>query len=181
MCALSGGSLPFVIRKSFLSGLQEWTAAVSAGATGFLCPGEVRVPSAGEYLAVMDKAFVMADQNVRRETIRRGLVELADNIHGVVKHDAGLLEEITYLVEYPTPLCGHIDGHFLELPEPAVITPMKDHQRYYPVRDRNGQLMPLFLTVRNGGRQSLHTVQVATRGCSGQRLDDAEFFFKRRP
>lgn len=144
----------------------------------FLCPGEVRVPSAGEYLAVMDKAFVMADQNVRRETIRRGLVELADNIHGVVKHDAGLLEEITYLVEYPTPLCGHIDGHFLELPEPAVITPMKDHQRYYPVRDRNGQLMPLFLTVRNGGRQSLHTVQVGNERVLRARLDDAEFFFK---
>lgn len=144
----------------------------------FLCPGEVRIPSAGEYLDVMNKASVMADQDVRRETIRKGLEALAHDIHGTVTHDADLLEEITYLVEYPTPLCGHIDSHFLALPEPAVITPMKDHQRYYPVRDAEGHLMPLFLTVRNGGTKSLHTVQVGNERVLRARLDDAEFFFK---
>lgn len=63
-------------------------------------------------------------------------------------------------MEYPTPLYGRIDEEFLDLPVPAVVTPMRDHQRYYPVRKEDGSLMPYFLTVRNGGDRAIRNVQI---------------------
>ncbi|MCB6417127.1 glycine--tRNA ligase subunit beta, partial [Faecalimonas umbilicata] len=69
-----------------------------------------------------------------------------------------LLDEVTYLVEYPTALCGSIDDKYLKLPKEAVITPMRDHQRYFPVLDDSGKLLPYFITVRNGNSEHLDIV-----------------------
>lgn len=80
-------------------------------------------------------------------------------------------------MEYPTPLYGRIDEEFLDLPVPAVVTPMRDHQRYYPVRKEDGSLMPYFLTVRNGGNRAIRNVQIGNERVLRARLDDAKFFF----
>ena len=80
-------------------------------------------------------------------------------------------------MEYPTPLYGRIDEEFLDLPVPAVVTPMRDHQRYYPVRKEDGSLMPYFLTVRNGGDRAIRNVQIGNERVLRARLDDAKFFF----
>ena len=126
----------------------------------------------------MRKAFVIVDQDERRDMIKKGLLETAEKLGGHVWHNADLLEEINYLVEYPTPLYGRIDDEFLKLPVPAVVTPMRDHQRYYPVRKEDGSLMPYFLTVRNGGTKALENVQHGNEKVLRARLDDAKFFFE---
>ena len=107
-----------------------------------------------------------------------GMEELAEKKGGTIIMDDDLLEEVVYLVEYPTALCGEFDEEFLKLPEAAIITPMKDHQRYFPMRDAEGKLMNLFLTVRNGDDYHLETVQHGNERVLRARLDDAKFFFE---
>lgn len=143
----------------------------------FLCtePVEIKLPES--YKEIMRSAFVIVDQDERRALITAGLRKTAKELGGQVWHNADLLEEINYLVEYPTPLYGRIDAEFLELPVPAVVTPMRDHQRYYPVRNEDGSLMPYFLTVRNGGDRAIHNVQIGNERVLRARLDDAKFFF----
>ena len=102
----------------------------------------------------MRKAFVIVDIDERREMIKKQLQDLADKLGGKLWHNAGLLEEINFIVEYPTALYGKIDEEFLKLPVPAVVTPMRDHQRYYPLHKEDGSLLPYFLTVRNGGTKA---------------------------
>lgn len=143
----------------------------------FLFKGDVDIASPGDYKETMRKAFVIVDQDERRELIRNGLLKVAKELGGEVWHNADLLEEINYIVEYPTPLYGRIDADFLKLPVPAVVTPMRDHQRYYPVRNGDGSLMPYFLTVRNGGTKALENVQIGNERVLRARLDDAKFFF----
>jgi len=96
---------------------------------------------------------------------------------GIAKIDEDLLEEVLYLVEYPTALCGKFDEKFLSLPKEAIITPMKDHQRYFPVIKENGELLAKFITVRNGGKNHLDTVAHGNARVLRARLSDAEFFF----
>ena len=88
-----------------------------------------------------------------------------------------LLEEVLYLVEYPTALSGDIETKYLKLPAEAVITPMRDHQRYFPVKTADGKLMPIFITVRNGGSDYLEIVQHGNERVLKARLEDAQFFF----
>lgn len=144
----------------------------------FLCKEEVVIEDPLSYKETMRQASVIVDQDERREMIRSGLLKVADELGGHVWHNADLLEEINYLVEYPTPLYGRIDDEFLKLPVPAVVTPMRDHQRYYPVRKEDGSLMPYFLTVRNGGTKALENVQHGNEKVLRARLDDAKFFFE---
>ena len=144
----------------------------------FLCKEPVTIERPEDYKEDMRKAFVIVDQDERRSMIKKGLLETAEKLGGRVWHNADLLEEINYLVEYPTPLYGRIDDEFLKLPVPAVVTPMRDHQRYYPVRNEDGSLMPYFLTVRNGGTKALENVQHGNEKVLRARLDDAKFFFE---
>ena len=88
-----------------------------------------------------------------------------------------MLEEINYLVEWPTALCGGFEESYLALPDAAIITPMKDHQRYFPLVDQDGKLLPMFLTVRNGSDHSIEVVQAGNERVLRARLDDAKFFF----
>jgi glycyl-tRNA synthetase beta chain len=143
----------------------------------FLSAGDFVVPSMQEYDKVMKEHFIIADPEERKTMILAGLQKLADEKGGTIIMDEDLLEEVIYLVEYPTALCGTFDEEFLQLPEAAIITPMKDHQRYFPMRDKQGKLMNLFLTVRNGNDYHLETVQHGNERVLRARLDDAKFFF----
>lgn len=143
----------------------------------FLCKEPVEITVPADYKETMRKAFVIVNQDERREMIRQGLLAKAAELGGEIWPNPGLLEEINYIVEYPTPLYGRIDEDFLKLPQPAVVTPMRDHQRYYPVHAKDGSLMPYFLTVRNGGTKALENVQIGNERVLRARLDDAKFFF----
>lgn len=156
-------------------------AGVSSGNTTrghrFLGEENVVVPQASDYDQILREQHVIVDPAERRQMITQGLQKLAEEQHATVVEDEDLLTEIVFLVEYPTPLCGHFEERYLELPEAAVVTPMKDHQRYFPLRDREGRLLPLFLTVRNGSDEHLDTVQAGNERVLRARLADAEFFF----
>ena len=143
----------------------------------FLGESELTIVEPKDYLDTLTKNFIMIDQDVRRETIRTQLTELAATKGATVVWDEDLLDEVTFLVEYPTALCGTFDESYLALPSDCIITPMKDHQRYFPMVDNKGKLLPMFLTVRNGDSKSLEVVAAGNERVLRARLDDAKFFF----
>ena len=144
----------------------------------FLGTGDFTIESPATYEETCKEHFLIVDPEVRKQMILDGLQKLADEKGGTIIMDDDLLEEVVYLVEYPTALCGEFDEDYLKLPEAAIITPMKDHQRYFPMRDKDGKLMNLFLTVRNGNDYHLETVQHGNERVLRARLDDAKFFFE---
>lgn len=144
----------------------------------FLGTGDFTIESPAAYEETCKEHFLIVDPEVRKQMILDGLQKLADEKGGTIIMDDDLLEEVVYLVEYSTALCGEFDEDYLKLPEAAIITPMKDHQRYFPMRDKDGKLMNLFLTVRNGNDYHLETVQHGNERVLRARLDDAKFFFE---
>lgn len=142
-----------------------------------LSEGSIEINSTSEYFDKLRAGFVIADQEERCIIIRKQCEELAKVKGGEVLMDEELLEEIVYLVEYPTALIGGFDAEYLKLPKEAVITPMKEHQRYFPVVDKNNNLMNYFITVRNGDSRFLETVQEGNEKVLRARLADANFFY----
>lgn len=142
-----------------------------------LSQGEFTVNSADSYVDDCEKNFVIVDQNQRRAMIIAQIEAVAKERGGKAEISEELLEEVLYLVEYPTALSGDFEIKYLNLPPEAVITPMRDHQRYFPVKDLDGKLMPIFVTVRNGGRDYLDIVQHGNERVLKARLEDAQFFF----
>lgn len=155
-------------------------ANVKSGRTSrghrFLSEGDFEIANAEDYVEACRKASIIVDQNERCEMIRQQIAEVAAANGGQAEVNEDLLEEVLYLVEYPTALCGKFDEKYLALPAEAVITPMRDHQRYFPVL-KDGQLLPLFITIRNGGKEHLETVQHGNERVLRARLEDAQFFF----
>jgi len=142
-----------------------------------LSQGEFLIDAADSYVATCEKNFVIVDQNQRRAMITAQIEAVAKERGGKAEISEELLEEVLYLVEYPTALSGEFEIKYLNLPPDAVITPMRDHQRYFPVKSADGKLMPIFITVRNGGRDYLDIVQHGNERVLKARLEDAQFFF----
>ena len=143
----------------------------------FLGADEITIKNAASYVDTLKENFVMVDQDARRELISKQLHNIAASKNASIVWDDDLLEEINYLVEWPTALCGGFEESYLALPDAAIITPMKDHQRYFPLVDQDGKLLPMFLTVRNGSDHSIEVVQAGNERVLRARLDDAKFFF----
>ncbi len=139
--------------------------------------GSFVIKSADEYEKACEQQYVIVDQDKRRAMIKQQIEEVAAANGGQAEITDDLLEEVTYLVEYPTALCGHFEEKYLQLPPECVITPMRDHQRYFPVKTADGKLLPLFITVRNGGSEYLDIVQHGNERVLRARLADAQFFF----
>ena len=143
----------------------------------FLGADEITIKNAASYVDTLKENFVMVDQDARRELISKQLHDMAASKNASIVWDDDLLEEINYLVEWPTALCGGFEESYLALPDAAIITPMKDHQRYFPLVDQDDKLLPMFLTVRNGSDHSIEVVQAGNERVLRARLDDAKFFF----
>ena len=143
----------------------------------FLGADEITIKNAASYVDTLKENFVMVDQDARRELISKQLHDMAASKNASIVWDDDLLEEINYLVEWPTALCGGFEESYLALPDAAIITPMKDHQRYFPLVGQDGKLLPMFLTVRNGSDYSIEVVQAGNERVLRARLDDAKFFF----
>lgn len=156
-------------------------ANVTSGRTSrghrFLSAGDFDIAKADDYVDACAKNFVIVDQDKRRDMIVKQINEVAASKGGVAEITDDLLEEVLYLVEYPTALAGEFEEKYLALPAEAVITPMRDHQRYFPMKTADGALMPLFITIRNGGKDYLDIVQHGNERVLKARLEDAQFFF----
>ncbi|MBM7855792.1 glycyl-tRNA synthetase beta chain [Desulfohalotomaculum tongense] len=144
----------------------------------FLSDGPLKVNDAVHYFEVMSEGYVMVDGEERRRVIWQQVQDLAGSVGGRVEFDEELLDEITNIVEYPTALMGSFAEHYLNMPSEVIITPMREHQRYFPVLDADGKLLPRFIAVRNGTEKHLDIVTAGNEKVLAARLADAEFFYK---
>ena len=142
-----------------------------------LAPQDFVIASPADYEAACEKAYIIVDQERRRAMITEQIAAVAKDCSGTAEITPDLLEEVLYLVEYPTALSGSFEEKYLALPAEAVITPMRDHQRYFPVKAEDGSLLPVFITVRNGGKEYLDVVAHGNERVLRARLADAQFFF----
>ncbi|MEK4647189.1 glycine--tRNA ligase subunit beta [Exiguobacterium sp. FSL W8-0210] len=129
------------------------------------------------YVEALAGENVIVSYEARRQLIEEQIAALAAREQFEVPIDASLLEEVTNLVEYPTALFGAFDEAYLELPEEVLITTMKEHQRYFPVK-RDGALLHYFVTVRNGNATHLENVARGNEKVIRARLADAQFFYE---
>jgi glycyl-tRNA synthetase beta chain len=144
----------------------------------FMAPKPLRVASPAGYATTLHKrGRVLADIHERRETIRQGVNAQAARLGGVAVISEALLDEVTALVEWPVPLAGRFDAQFLELPPEVPIATMQDHQRYFPVRDASGALMPWFIAVANIESSEPTQVVAGNERVVRPRLSDAAFFW----
>jgi len=152
----------------------------------FLAPDETpTVFRAAAYREVLERVGVMVDQTERRRVIAEGASREAARRGGWPVLDDDLLDEITYLVEWPTALAGSFSREFLDLPAPVLTTTMRHHQRYIPVAEaQEGTLLPVFVVIRNGGEDGLDLVREGNERVLTARLSDARFFWtedRKRP
>ncbi|MDT3699191.1 MAG: glycine--tRNA ligase subunit beta [Thermincola sp.] len=143
----------------------------------FLSQGPIVINRAAEYFDKLQDKYVIVNQLERKELIWNQVAALAEAEGGQVVPDDELLEEVTQLLEYPTALCGEFAEDYLRLPKEVLITPMREHQRYFPVVDSKGRLLNKFITVRNGTDAFLDTVREGNEKVLRARLADAEFFY----
>jgi len=129
------------------------------------------------YLDECERHFVIPDPARRREIIRRETHRVAKAAGGQLMPDEGLLEEVTYLVEYPSAVHGTFDPSFLEVPKEVLITSMRSHQRYFSVTDQDGRLLPVFITIPNTLAEDPSVVVKGNERVLRARLSDARFFF----
>ncbi|NOY86423.1 MAG: glycine--tRNA ligase subunit beta [Deltaproteobacteria bacterium] len=144
----------------------------------FMAPGPFEVPNAGEYLKIVRDAGIILDQDERRKIIEAGVIEAAAGVNGVPIEAPELLDEVTFLVEYPVVLLGSFEKRYLSLPWEVLITSMGSHQRYFAVTDDNGNLQPNFITVSNTRTNDDTVVIKGNERVLRARLEDAMFFFQ---
>ena len=139
---------------------------------------ETEIASADSYEDDLRAQFVIASPLERGDMIVEQIRALEEE-HGVsIEIDEDLLNEVLNLVEYPTAFLGNFDAKYLEVPEEVLVTSMKEHQRYFVVRDAEGKLLPHFISVRNGNAEHLENVIKGNEKVLVARLEDGEFFWR---
>lgn len=159
----------------------DWEfARVKAGRTTrghrFLGSDSVPISSPAAYLETLLAQHVIADHHQRREMIRDRAVAAAAAVGGNPRLDEDLLEENNFLVEWPSCILGSYPERFLALPESVPVTVMQKHQRYFPVQDEAGRLLPYFIITRNGEGQGEDNIRRGNEKVIVPRLEDAEFY-----
>jgi glycyl-tRNA synthetase beta chain len=140
--------------------------------------GPIRIDSVAQYLPLLEKeGAVMADQNRRRDVIWKELQETAARAGGQVIANESLLDTVNMLVEHPSVVMGRFEERFLDIPEEVTTTVMTSHQKYFAVREKNGQLMPCFMTISNGRKEAAEIIAHGNEKVLTARLEDARFFF----
>ncbi|RLB12467.1 MAG: glycine--tRNA ligase subunit beta [Deltaproteobacteria bacterium] len=170
LCLLDGKVVPIEI------------AGIKAGNTSrghrFMAPDPMVIRGVEDHLEQMRKAYVIIDPEERKRMVMESVKKSAEEIKGIPDDDSGLLDTVTNLVEYPFAICGGFEERFLELPAPVIITPMKEHQKYFPVYTRDKKLMPNFVAISNIIPKDVDLVKKGLERVIRARLSDAEFFFK---
>lgn len=130
------------------------------------------------YLEECERHFVIPDPAERKEIIRRSTHRVAETAGGKLLPDEGLLEEVTYLAEYPSAVAGTFSPEFLKVPKEVLITSMRTNQRYFSIIDTEGKLMPSFITINNTLTEDPSVVVKGNERVLRARLSDARFFFE---
>lgn len=147
----------------------------------FLSSEHVEIASADNYVTTLQGANVVVDATVRKNEIRSQLNAIAEANGWVLQLETDaaqdLLEEVNNIVEWPTAFAGSFDEKYLEIPDEVLVTSMREHQRFFFVTNEKGQLLPHFLSIRNGNREHLNNVIAGNEKVLVARLEDAEFFY----
>ncbi|MGB5622718.1 MAG: glycine--tRNA ligase subunit beta, partial [Gammaproteobacteria bacterium] len=144
----------------------------------FLVRDPITIAQASDYPALLeDVGFVVADFVHRRAQIETSVQDLAAQIGGQALYDDDLLDEVTALVEWPVPIAGQFEERFLSLPREVLVSTLQSHQRYFPVTDASGQLLPRFITVSNLPSRDPAQVTAGNERVVRPRLSDAAFFY----
>lgn len=144
----------------------------------FLTSGMIEVRRAEDYFDVLEDAYCIVDQDRRKVIIEEGIKKLAQEAGGQIAEDERLLTELAYLAEHPAPLAGRFAPDLLRLPKEVITTSMKGHQRYFPVEDSQGALLPVFTAVRDGLTTRIAAVRKGYERVLSARLEDAKFFYE---
>ncbi|WP_165857183.1 glycine--tRNA ligase subunit beta [Marinobacter sp. JSM 1782161] len=144
----------------------------------FHCPKELIIPTPDAYeLVLREEGYVLASFAERRDKIRAGVTRLAQEKEGKAVIDEELLNEVTALNEWPVPLMGAFEERFLDVPAEALISSMKEHQKYFHVVDNADRMLPLFITVANLESKDPQQVVEGNEKVIRPRLADAAFFY----
>ena len=143
-----------------------------------MAPQIMEIDDLQDYLRKMSEGSVVIDQREREGEVEKAIITAAETVSGTPMRDPELLSTVTNMVEYPSAICGGFDKAFLNLPDPVLITAMKEHQRYFPIRDREDRLMPNFVAVNNTIARDESIVRKGHERVLRARLADADFFFK---
>jgi len=144
----------------------------------FMSPGSFQVSNLEEYLNGTRDHFVIVDPIERKKIIHEEAGRAAAAAGGRVIPSDELLDTVTFLTEYPTVVCGNFDREYLKLPREVLITTMISHQKYFPVRDEEGTLLPYFITINNTLARDPSVVKKGNEKVIRARLSDARFFFE---
>jgi len=144
----------------------------------FMSPEAVAVKDYKDYMAKTKEKFVIVDPDERRRIILEEADKAAEAVSGKILRNDDLLEVVTFLIEYPTAVCGSYDKNYLELPPEVLITSMMSHQKYFPVVNEKGDLMPYFITINNTLARDPSVVARGNEKVIRARLSDARFFFQ---
>ena len=145
----------------------------------FMTPEPVMLDNASEYIGKLEKAWVIADAEQRRRMVDKIVRDEASKVGGRIVEDRELTGIVANLLEFAVPVTGSFDRSFLDLPRDVVVTAMREHQRYFAVQDDRGNLMPFFITLRNGGTESDDNVRRGNERVLRARLDDARFYWEK--
>ena len=131
-----------------------------------------------QYEEALAEQFVIVNQDERKALVRKQIEELAAKNAWTVPIDEELLEEVSSILEYPTAFAGTFDEKYLVVPEPVLVTSMKEHQRYFVVYNAKGELQPYFISARNGNDYMIENVAKGNQKVLTARLEDALFFYE---
>ena len=137
---------------------------------------EIATPE--QYEQALAEQFVIVNQDERKALVRKQIEELAAKNAWIVPIDEELLEEVSSILEYPTAFAGTFDEKYLVVPEPVLVTSMKEHQRYFVVYNAKGELQPYFISARNGNDYMIENVAKGNQKVLTARLEDALFFYE---
>ena len=144
----------------------------------FLSLDAIEVQQVENYFDILEEAYCIVDQDKRKAIIDKGIQRVAEGIGGQIPEDEKLLTELTYLSEHPVPVAGEFDSDLLKLPKEVIITSMKEHQRYFPVQNEQGLLLPVFIAIRDGLPTHVDAVRKGYERVLSARLQDAKFFYE---
>ncbi|MDZ7672106.1 MAG: glycine--tRNA ligase subunit beta [Halanaerobiales bacterium] len=145
----------------------------------FLANRKFVIKTVDDYKRVLKKADVVVDPEQRKEIILQEINTIILEKNLKFKKDENLLKEVIHLVENPSPFIASFDEKYLKLPEPVIVTPLKEHQKYFPLWNKDGSLSNKFVVVKEGGKEYINNVREGNEKVLRARLEDADFYYKR--
>ncbi len=150
----------------------------------FISPDEVRINDPAAYSQILLNNHVIADPSERKKIITEEIKKIETASNCIVHDDKELFETVMFLVEYPVVILGNFDAEYLSLPKELLVTVMKNHQKFFSVEDKNGDLLPHFVLISNSSPENNDMVKKGAERVFRARLEDARFYFdedRKRP